>query len=561
MNEVMETSSSSNFYGSDLVTSSKTEQVTVDSKKNLPQSEPEKIQNVEQQLKTRVSTSQPPKQTNNQASVNSIDTPYSHQFQSVNKVKGQQAYPMDYSNYYSIQSSYPAMQNIEFLNSSSSVTATNAGFPDFQSSLTSLASPVAQNVTQEVPIAGLKPQQYAPSHTPSIYSTQNPYSIFQQQDVYPSSLGNKTRSTQYQQKQNYPMRNERQNYNSSQVPYQSDKIGFDGNESWANSRYNQQLLLLQQQQQQQQPQQQQSQQSQQSQHSLNQAFSNSSPMSYSQTAVPQNSLSYNSPAISSNYHSGYAAQRSFHQPQYYQQQQQQQQQQMSKSKSQSALTARNQSVSSTITNKSRNSSTFSNSEEPSESRTTSISSCIPQDEPKPKFVKPLVATRSWEEENTNCYQVCANRVLVSRREDNNYINCTKLLNVTNMSRGKRDGILKTEKVKNVIKVGSMNLKGVWIPFDRAFEIARNEGIDELLHPLFVRNIKEYFLTEGYKLKNEKESKEPESRRSSGSRSNRSPSGDEPNGNYEKSSSSPEGEQATSLPSNGSKDYDFEEVQH
>lgn len=38
----------------------------------------------------------------------------------------------------------------------------------------------------------------------------------------------------------------------------------------------------------------------------------------------------------------------------------------------------------------------------------------------------------------------------------------------------------------------MNLKGVWIPFDRAYEIARNEGVDGLLYPLFVRDIKDYF---------------------------------------------------------------------
>lgn len=41
------------------------------------------------------------------------------------------------------------------------------------------------------------------------------------------------------------------------------------------------------------------------------------------------------------------------------------------------------------------------------------------------------------------------------------INGTKLLNVTGMSRGKRDGILKNEKSRVVVKVGSMHLKGVW----------------------------------------------------------------------------------------------------
>lgn len=45
--------------------------------------------------------------------------------------------------------------------------------------------------------------------------------------------------------------------------------------------------------------------------------------------------------------------------------------------------------------------------------------------------------------------------------DNDMINGTKLLNVTGMSRGKRDGILKNEKARIVVKVGPMHLKGVW----------------------------------------------------------------------------------------------------
>lgn len=45
--------------------------------------------------------------------------------------------------------------------------------------------------------------------------------------------------------------------------------------------------------------------------------------------------------------------------------------------------------------------------------------------------------------------------------DNDMINGTKLLNVAGMSRGKRDGILKNEKGRVVVKVGAMHLKGVW----------------------------------------------------------------------------------------------------
>lgn len=116
--------------------------------------------------------------------------------------------------------------------------------------------------------------------------------------------------------------------------------------------------------------------------------------------------------------------------------------------------------------------------------------------------KPKIETTYWEDEDTKCYQVKARGVLVSRREDNNYVNGTKLLNVIGMSRGKRDGILKAEKNKIVIKLGSMNLKGVWIPFERAAEIARNNGVDadNILGPLFIEDIKTYFETTGFRLR-------------------------------------------------------------
>jgi protein SOK2 len=45
--------------------------------------------------------------------------------------------------------------------------------------------------------------------------------------------------------------------------------------------------------------------------------------------------------------------------------------------------------------------------------------------------------------------------------DNHMINGTKLLNVAGMTRGRRDGILKSEKIRHVVKIGPMHLKGVW----------------------------------------------------------------------------------------------------
>lgn len=91
--------------------------------------------------------------------------------------------------------------------------------------------------------------------------------------------------------------------------------------------------------------------------------------------------------------------------------------------------------------------------------------------------------------------------------DNHMINGTKLLNVAGMTRGRRDGILKSEKIRHVVKIGPMHLKGVWyvpqprstgplygslttcrIPYDRALEFANKEKITDLLYPLFVNNI-------------------------------------------------------------------------
>lgn len=96
---------------------------------------------------------------------------------------------------------------------------------------------------------------------------------------------------------------------------------------------------------------------------------------------------------------------------------------------------------------------------------------------------------AWEEQSTLCIQVEVNGIEISRRCDNNMINGTKLLNYAGYSRGRRDGILKHEQVRHVVKVGTMNLKGVWIPFERALELTQRESrmIDEL-YPLFVGDL-------------------------------------------------------------------------
>ncbi|KAG7004412.1 hypothetical protein G7Y79_00025g056980 [Physcia stellaris] len=106
----------------------------------------------------------------------------------------------------------------------------------------------------------------------------------------------------------------------------------------------------------------------------------------------------------------------------------------------------------------------------------------------PPGMKPRVTATLWEDEGSMCFQVEAKGVCVARRDDNHMINGTKLLNVAGMTRGRRDGILKSEKMRHVVKIGPMHLKGVWIPFERALDFANKEKITELLYPLFVHNI-------------------------------------------------------------------------
>ncbi|PVZ99270.1 hypothetical protein BB558_004714 [Smittium angustum] len=97
----------------------------------------------------------------------------------------------------------------------------------------------------------------------------------------------------------------------------------------------------------------------------------------------------------------------------------------------------------------------------------------------------------WEEQKTETFNVDCGGITVSRRLDNNMINGTKLLNVTQMTRGKRDGILKNEKERMVIKTGSMFLKGVWITFERAVSLAKKHQIYDSLAPLFQSNLENY----------------------------------------------------------------------
>ena len=106
----------------------------------------------------------------------------------------------------------------------------------------------------------------------------------------------------------------------------------------------------------------------------------------------------------------------------------------------------------------------------------------------PPGSSPRLTTAFWEDEGCLCYQVETRGVCVARRDDNHMVNGTKLLTLTAMTAGRKGALLTREKTRHTIKLGPTQFRGVWIPFERALELANAEKIVESLYPLFVHEI-------------------------------------------------------------------------
>ncbi|GAA96707.1 hypothetical protein E5Q_03379 [Mixia osmundae IAM 14324] len=116
------------------------------------------------------------------------------------------------------------------------------------------------------------------------------------------------------------------------------------------------------------------------------------------------------------------------------------------------------------------------------SRGSPAPSTVPTATPTPK--SNMVTLKHWDEEDTDVYLIHTGAFTLARRADDDAINGTKLLNVTGITRGKRDGLLKIEPNRRVVKVGLMHYKGVWIALDRAKALAAQHGILDMVYPLF-----------------------------------------------------------------------------
>ncbi|KAI8451089.1 hypothetical protein BY996DRAFT_3918690 [Phakopsora pachyrhizi] len=106
-------------------------------------------------------------------------------------------------------------------------------------------------------------------------------------------------------------------------------------------------------------------------------------------------------------------------------------------------------------------------------------------------VRTKIEMKHWEDDKTVYFQIIHNGVPVGRVRESGLVNGTKLLNLTKITRGKRDGILKNEKVRKVVKHGTMHLKGVWIEYSRAVYLAEQYKISHLVYPLLDPNLDEY----------------------------------------------------------------------
>ncbi|GAA5953615.1 hypothetical protein JCM3765_006918 [Sporobolomyces pararoseus] len=103
-------------------------------------------------------------------------------------------------------------------------------------------------------------------------------------------------------------------------------------------------------------------------------------------------------------------------------------------------------------------------------------------------------TTLWEDELTVVLSVEVNGNPVARRIDNNWINCTKLLNAAGLTRGRKDTILKSEEHRQVFRRGASNLKGVWLPYEAALRLAGQYGLLNQLYSLFAPNILTWLFT-------------------------------------------------------------------
>ncbi|KAI1860921.1 uncharacterized protein JN550_011236 [Neoarthrinium moseri] len=84
------------------------------------------------------------------------------------------------------------------------------------------------------------------------------------------------------------------------------------------------------------------------------------------------------------------------------------------------------------------------------------------------------------------YEMEVNQIAVMRRRNDSWLNATQILKVAGVDKGKRTKILEKEiqtGEHEKVQGGYGKYQGTWIRFDRAVEVCRQYGVEELLRPL------------------------------------------------------------------------------
>ena len=88
--------------------------------------------------------------------------------------------------------------------------------------------------------------------------------------------------------------------------------------------------------------------------------------------------------------------------------------------------------------------------------------------------------------NVGVYEMTCGLVSVMRRKADGYMNATQILKVANVDKGHRTKILEREVQTGEhekVQGGYGKYQGTWIPFERAVELARKFGVEDVLKPI------------------------------------------------------------------------------
>ncbi|KAG0148115.1 hypothetical protein CROQUDRAFT_60931 [Cronartium quercuum f. sp. fusiforme G11] len=89
--------------------------------------------------------------------------------------------------------------------------------------------------------------------------------------------------------------------------------------------------------------------------------------------------------------------------------------------------------------------------------------------------------------SVSVYEMMVHGIGVMRRRSDSYMNATQILKVAGLEKSKRSRILERDLIQGdheKVQGGYGRYQGTWIPFNRALELAKQYGVDQILSPIF-----------------------------------------------------------------------------